>query len=67
MPRKSGDEVLRELRAMRADLPVVVMSGYDRHDLMERFRDAPPTGFLKKPFASEALIAAVKKIGTPNH
>ena len=63
MPRKSGDEVLREIRAIRAELPVVVMSGYDHDDLMERFRDAPPTGFLKKPFASDALLAAVKKMG----
>jgi PAS domain S-box-containing protein len=63
MPQKSGDEVLREIRAIRAELPVVVMSGYDHDDLMERFRDAPPTGFLKKPFASDALLAAVRKMG----
>jgi CheY-like chemotaxis protein len=60
MPRRSGDEVLREIRTCRRDLPVVLMSGFDQPETSAGLRDASPSGFLKKPFDADALIEVVR-------
>ncbi len=50
MPKMSGEELFRALRARRPGLPVVVMSGYPVPEAMRRFRGAGVAGFLQKPF-----------------
>jgi len=60
MPRLSGDEVLREIRSSRRDLPVVLMSGFDQAESSAGLRGVSANGFLKKPFDAESLIAAVR-------
>jgi PAS domain S-box-containing protein len=61
MPRQNGDEVFRELRRLRPDLPVVLMSGYAPAELRPRFREAEPSICLQKPFSHESLFAAVRQ------
>ena len=39
-------------------IPCVLVSGYPRSSLPERFQDLP---FLEKPFTMEALVAAVRE------
>jgi PAS domain S-box-containing protein len=60
MPRRSGDEVLRHIREVREDLPVILMSGLDP---MSANGDAVGTGrirFLQKPFTADELVRAVR-------
>jgi two-component system, cell cycle sensor histidine kinase and response regulator CckA len=61
MPGMSGWELAKLLREHRADLPVVLMSGYtdgavDTSDVVG------PTAFLQKPFTIEALAAKVQTV-----
>jgi signal transduction histidine kinase len=60
MPDVGGEAVLEAIRAARADLPVVVVSGYaeeaTRHPLMH----SPGTRFLHKPYEPEDLVAQVR-------
>jgi DNA-binding response OmpR family regulator len=65
MPRRSGDEVLREIRSCRRDLPVVLMSGFDQTESPGSLRDAQATGFLKKPFDADALLAVIRTMSRP--
>ena len=54
MPLMGGGEVFREMRRLRPDLRIVVMSGHDEHaatELVERTRSR----FLAKPFTLEEL------------
>jgi len=60
MPRLGGLEVLRELRQIRPDVRVILMSGYERGRAAQL--EQPPFGFLQKPFRSEDLLAAVGKL-----
>ncbi len=60
MPKLSGDEVLGGLRAIRDDIPVVLMSGYARESLWNRFVDEQITEFLQKPIAAADLQAAIR-------
>ena len=62
MPGLSGEEVVREIRRIREDLPVLVMSGYSESDVQSRFRGRPNTGFLQKPFTLAALHAKMRAL-----
>jgi PAS domain S-box-containing protein len=58
MPRLGGDAALMEMRAMGFHAPVIRWSGYAQN---EAASDAL-TVFLRKPFNSEELLAAVRRI-----
>ncbi|MBA2539637.1 MAG: response regulator [Deltaproteobacteria bacterium] len=60
MPRLGGVDVMRELRSIRADVRVILMSGYERSRAAQL--EQPPAGFLQKPFRSEDLLDAVVKL-----
>jgi PAS domain S-box-containing protein len=57
MPRMDGLEVLRQLRDLGADLPVLVMSGYSEQDVASRLAGLGTTDVIQKPFHPRDLIA----------
>lgn len=60
MPKLGGPETFLALRRLRADLPVILASGYDERNARLQLRDAnPPPLFLEKPFESATLLAAI--------
>jgi two-component system, cell cycle sensor histidine kinase and response regulator CckA len=62
MPKMSGPELARALRARSTGLPVIYMSGYTDDVLDASALAEPATGFLRKPFANADLVAAVRKL-----
>ncbi|MBX3172794.1 MAG: PAS domain-containing protein [Gemmatimonadaceae bacterium] len=62
MPRKSGLEVLEELRQSFPELPVLIASGYDRATNANFTDDDPNRRFLQKPFGVSALREAVSQL-----
>jgi PAS domain S-box-containing protein len=61
MPRMSGVEVFRKLRALNATLPIVLCSGYGNDQQIEHMLTQGPTWFLVKPFRLEHLDQVMKK------
>ena len=61
MPNMDGVEAFGLLRRLRPTLPVVLMSGYARDDVLKLFEGAPPNDFLDKPFQHTQLLAIVRK------
>lgn len=59
MPPPDGRMTFRELRAVRADVPVVLCTGYGRQEVLASFGSDPPTAFLRKPFTAAELHAVV--------
>ena len=57
MPSMTGDEAFREMRRMRPDLPVVLMSGFSEREATSHFTGERLAGFLQKPFALDVLRA----------
>ena len=55
MPGLSGDAVFGELRARRADLPIVLCSGFSEEDADRVKIQDSISRFLQKPFRSDAL------------
>ena len=61
LPDLSGLEVLRELRARRPDLPVLLMTGYALSDLAGGAAAAGAAGVLAKPFDAIELLTATRR------
>lgn len=65
MPGMGGAQVLQMMRAIRRDIPVVLMSGYAGEELAERFGQLQPNGFLYKPFdigeLKACLVGVIRK------
>lgn len=61
MPEMGGTELLRELRALGAELPFLYMTGYARADLEE---EEPLDGahVIQKPFTPAQLLEVVNQI-----
>ena len=65
MPDMSGDAVFAALREIRADLPVVLISGYSAADVHGRIADLSIDGFVKKPFRPGELVEALQRAIAP--
>ena len=61
MPKRNGQEVEREMHAVRADLPIVLMSGFNRHEVRNQFGEADIAGSLQKPVTKEALLSVIRE------
>ena len=59
MPRLSGLELLRRLKSMSIDLPVIVMTGHGDIALAVDAMKEGAIEFLEKPFDDEVLLKAV--------
>jgi CheY-like chemotaxis protein len=62
MPETDGGELGRLIGKRHPDLPVLYMSAYPAHDVLHRGAPGPGQPFLRKPFTSETLIAAVQSL-----
>jgi DNA-binding response OmpR family regulator len=60
MPKFDGEKVLAELRRIRADVPVILTSGYLLEEVHRRFVGSALTRFMPKPYRPNELIAAVR-------
>jgi two-component system cell cycle sensor histidine kinase/response regulator CckA len=64
MPRMGGQETFRRLRESRAELPVIMMSGYTEQVVAPQFTGPGPglTAFLQKPFLAEDLMDILRQV-----
>jgi len=65
LPDGRGDALALELRNMRADLPIIIATGYDQAHVDERLRAHDRTAVLNKPYDMGQLQAAIRKIADP--
>jgi two-component system, NarL family, invasion response regulator UvrY len=62
MPGRSGLEVLRETKKLRASLPVLVLSIHPENQFARRVLELGAAGYMTKDSAAEELVGAVKKV-----
>lgn len=60
MPGMSGLEVLRSIRTLQPELPVVLITGYAAIDNAVEAMKNGATDYLSKPFANEEIVSKVK-------
>ncbi len=61
MPEMLGNEVARQVRAVRPDLPVLYMSGYAQPILDTHGAFADQIDLLEKPFSKATLLTRVRR------
>ncbi len=59
MPHLNGELAFTELRKIRANLPVILMSGFNREKAISKFTGKGLSGFIEKPFTIKTLSAAL--------
>jgi CheY-like chemotaxis protein len=62
MPELDGEATLLELRELRSDVRVLIISGYHEGDLLKRHAGGGPLGYLHKPFKRGALERAIREL-----
>ncbi len=60
MPEMDGEQVFREIRAIRSDVPVLLMSGHSERQAGERLAETRNVAFLQKPFRLASLSARLE-------
>ena len=62
MPGMSGEDTLVELRRVRADVRVLIISGYNEGGILTRRAGGGPLAYLAKPFTRDDLGTAVRSL-----
>ena len=59
MPDMDGAELFRQIKAIRPQLPVIIITGYPNSDIMARALVHVPFALMNKPFNAVDIITAV--------
>ena len=62
MPDLTGTDLAREIRRLRADIPIVLMSGYSGPQLTEQAHAAGVSDILRKPLVSRDIAEALARV-----
>jgi len=62
MPLLGGQEAFEEIQHIRAEVPVVMSSGYTEQDVSTRFTGARPAAFLQKPYIHTDLVNKLRNV-----
>jgi two-component system cell cycle sensor histidine kinase/response regulator CckA len=65
MPDMEGEEAYRELRRIRADVRVILSSGYNEQEATNRFLGEGLAGFIQKPYQAATLYAKLREALEP--
>ena len=59
MPVMSGVEVFREIKKVKPNLPVIIITGYPDSSMMAQALGQGPFGVMNKPFDESEIVTAV--------
>jgi len=62
MPVMGGEECFRKLRRLRSDVKVILSSGYNEQELVQRFVGKGVAAFIQKPYQVGSLLAVVQQV-----
>jgi CheY-like chemotaxis protein len=62
MPELTGSDLARQIRLLRPDLPIVLMSGYSGPQLLERARTLGIREVLRKPLQGKDIAECFGRV-----
>lgn len=61
MPIMNGEETFRELQRMRPNTPVLVSSGFNESEAVQRFLGKGLAGFIQKPYTARRVTESIRQ------
>jgi CheY-like chemotaxis protein len=61
MPFMDGEETFARLKDIRANIPVLLCTGFIQQDRLDRLMSSGLAGFLRKPIAPDEIVALVRR------
>ncbi len=61
MPKMGGEDTLAEMRKIRKNARIIIMSGYNEQEIANRFPGDGPNDLLEKPFGIASLIKKIDR------
>jgi len=61
MPRLDGEQTLKELQGIDPHVKVIMSSGYNEHDVSQKFIGKGLAGFIQKPYKLSTLRDMIRK------
>jgi CheY-like chemotaxis protein len=61
MPQLDGEACFRELRGVSPNVKVIMTSGYNEQDVVERFSGQGLVGFVQKPYKATDLLPMLRE------
>ncbi|HMK39376.1 MAG TPA: PAS domain S-box protein, partial [Bacteroidota bacterium] len=65
MPKMNGVETFARLRKIRPDVRVLLSSGYNEHEVVQRYALTGLSGFIQKPYRLDTLREKIMEIIRP--
>ncbi len=62
MPHMDGETAFMEIRRVKPEARVILMSGYTEQDATNRFAGKELAGFIQKPFRLQQLLGKVAEV-----
>jgi len=62
MPVMNGEEALRRLKLINPDVPILLSSGYNEMEAIQRFAGKGLAGFIQKPYTSARLAEKLRSL-----
>jgi PAS domain S-box-containing protein len=62
MPIMSGEETLRHLQSIQPNVKVLLSSGYNEIEAVQRFASRGLAGFIQKPYTTRQLAEKIKEV-----
>jgi CheY-like chemotaxis protein len=62
MPRMDGEAAFREFQRIKADVPIILMSGFNEQEVVGHFGVSGLAGFLQKPFTLSIVEGKLREV-----
>lgn len=63
LPDRRGDALLRELRALDANMPIVLAPGRSAEEVVNSVKGYERIAFVTKPYTAAGLVGALHSLG----
>jgi len=62
MPHMDGEAVFEAMRQIKGDVPVILSSGYEEQDIIQRLAGKGLAGFMQKPYQLADLGKVIRRV-----
>lgn len=62
MPHMNGVECFHKLREIKPGIPVLLSSGFNQQDILQRLPDIEAIGFIQKPYRMKEVVSGINRI-----